>query len=272
MRGGGTGTTPGSEPGGPRSNRGLAAIDVSAAVGLLRSGGSFDPTVAGSSPAVLRGVAQRSEHWSVLRRSGSQADSPLRSAAKDGLPSLAEAPRARRSTRHRSFARFPDRTDPQPPHQQRREEGVMPKFSGTKRRPLRTNLTAPIAHHARAHPHPRGRRGASRATRSRSCSCSPRPTWSARTPSTSAPTTRDARFVELVHEVDRVEPGVHRRRRPDAGKVGLAPVPARDDAHALGRGRDGRRVRRRRRRRAAGRWSRAPCSAPTSRPSCSATG
>ena len=30
MRGGGTGTTPGSEPGGPRSNRGLAAIDVSA--------------------------------------------------------------------------------------------------------------------------------------------------------------------------------------------------------------------------------------------------
>ena len=30
MRGGGTGTTPGSEPGGPRSNRGLAASDVSA--------------------------------------------------------------------------------------------------------------------------------------------------------------------------------------------------------------------------------------------------
>ena len=28
MRGGGTGTTPGSEPGGPRSNRGLAAIDA----------------------------------------------------------------------------------------------------------------------------------------------------------------------------------------------------------------------------------------------------
>ena len=32
MRGGGTGTTPGSEPGGPRSNRGLAAIDTSAVV------------------------------------------------------------------------------------------------------------------------------------------------------------------------------------------------------------------------------------------------
>ncbi len=35
MRGGGTGTTPGSEPGGPRSNRGLAAIDVSAVVAHL---------------------------------------------------------------------------------------------------------------------------------------------------------------------------------------------------------------------------------------------
>ena len=32
LRGGGTGTTPGSEPGGPRSNRGLAAIDASAVV------------------------------------------------------------------------------------------------------------------------------------------------------------------------------------------------------------------------------------------------
>lgn len=37
MRGGGTGTTPGSEPGGPRSNRGLAAIDASAVVALLDS-------------------------------------------------------------------------------------------------------------------------------------------------------------------------------------------------------------------------------------------
>lgn len=35
MRGGGTGTTPGSEPGGPRSNRGLAAIDVPAVVAHL---------------------------------------------------------------------------------------------------------------------------------------------------------------------------------------------------------------------------------------------
>jgi hypothetical protein len=50
MRGGGTGTTPGSEPGGPRSNRGLAAIDVSAVVahldisiGLLRRRGFLHP-------------------------------------------------------------------------------------------------------------------------------------------------------------------------------------------------------------------------------------
>ena len=39
LRGGGTGTTPGSEPGGPRSNRGLAAIDVSAVTGQLRRTG-----------------------------------------------------------------------------------------------------------------------------------------------------------------------------------------------------------------------------------------
>ena len=32
MRGGGTGTTPRSEPGGPRSNRGLAALGASAVV------------------------------------------------------------------------------------------------------------------------------------------------------------------------------------------------------------------------------------------------
>ena len=51
MRGGGTGTTPGSEPGGPRSNRGLAAIDVSAVVvhldisiGLLRRRGFLHPS------------------------------------------------------------------------------------------------------------------------------------------------------------------------------------------------------------------------------------
>ena len=35
MRGSGRGTTPGSEPGGPRSNRGLAALDASAAVRSL---------------------------------------------------------------------------------------------------------------------------------------------------------------------------------------------------------------------------------------------
>ncbi len=33
---------------------------------------------------------------------------------------------------------------------------------------------------------------------------------------------RDARFVDLVQTVTAIEPGVHRRRRSDAGKVGLA--------------------------------------------------
>ena len=49
----------------------------------------------------------------------------------------------------------------------------MPKFSGTKRRPLRTNLTAPIAHHAASARAPTRVARRSRATRSRSCSCSP---------------------------------------------------------------------------------------------------
>ena len=58
MRGGGTGTTPGPEPGGPRSNRGLAAIDASVERSACCAvGGSFlDPTVAGSSPAVPSGT------------------------------------------------------------------------------------------------------------------------------------------------------------------------------------------------------------------------
>ena len=98
----------------------------------------------------------------------------------------------------------------------------MAKFSGTKRRPLRTNLTAPIAHHARAHASPTRAARRSRATPSRICSCSPRPTWSARTRSTSAPTTRDARFVELVHEVTATNPAFIAGADPDAGKVGLA--------------------------------------------------
>ena len=82
MRGGGTGTTPGSEPGGPGSSPGLAATTMP--LQLSRSltvesaccagGGSFWITgVAGSSPVVLRDVAQW-QSTSVLRRSGSQAD------------------------------------------------------------------------------------------------------------------------------------------------------------------------------------------------------
>ena len=135
----------------------------------------------------------------------------------------------------------------------------MPKFSGTKRRPLRTNLTAPIrtlrerirTHEggdafardagvgpvpARRHQH--GRRGHLLRARRRSR----RPLRRARA------------------RGDRVEPGVPRRvptsRR---GKVGLVEYLRVDAAHALGRGRDGRRVRgRRRRRRPVGGGARPP--------------
>ena len=133
----------------------------------------------------------------------------------------------------------------------------MAKFSGTNRRPLRTNLTAPIRTRAGAPP-PTRAAAPSSATPSRTCSCSPPPTWSARTRSTSAPRHRDARFVDLVHEVTAAEPGVHRRRRP--------PTPARSawpstSAQSMlmrsAVDRDGRRVRgRRRRRRPVGRGAR----------------
>lgn len=77
MRGGEIGITPGSEPGVPRSNRGLVAIDAS----VQRSaccvvGASFnDPQVAGSTPAVLRDVAQSAEQWKAC--SGARVLRPI---------------------------------------------------------------------------------------------------------------------------------------------------------------------------------------------------
>ena len=157
MRGGGTGTTPGSEPGDPGSNPGLAATDDASAVvlhldsrvGLLRRWG-FLRSVIGRlrvrvpPPGSMPGVAQSAEHqcppppWFPGRLDH-------RSAAKDGLPSWRGAhgqPCARRSTRHRSSALSPDRTVPHTEHAER--STTMSKFSGTRRRPLRANVTAPV--------------------------------------------------------------------------------------------------------------------------------
>src|SRR5204863_9657243 len=50
----------------------------------------------------------------------------------------------RRSTRHRPSAVFPDRAQPIDQQPTRERRGVMPKFSGTSRRPLRANVNAPI--------------------------------------------------------------------------------------------------------------------------------
>ena len=80
MRAGGTGTTPGSEPGGPGSNPGLAAlVDVCAVVasfdsrvGLLREWGFLRFSVAGSIPVVPSG--RSSVERASPPPSGSQVD------------------------------------------------------------------------------------------------------------------------------------------------------------------------------------------------------
>jgi hypothetical protein len=59
---------------------------------LRRRGFLLDPWVAGSSPTVLRDVAQLVRAMDNLRRSGSQADPIARSAAKTGFLHSVEAP------------------------------------------------------------------------------------------------------------------------------------------------------------------------------------
>ena len=115
MRGGGTGTTPGSEPGGPRSNRGLAAIDVSAHRSACCVDGGYFAYGAGgrgfeSRRPDYRDVAQLAER---LMSSVALVLRPIFFApvSCEGRASFIWLKRrkARRSTRHRSFARFPDR-------------------------------------------------------------------------------------------------------------------------------------------------------------------
>ena len=98
----------------------------------------------------------------------------------------------------------------------------MAKFSGTKRRPLRTNLTAPIAHHAASARAPTRAARRSRATPSRSCSCSPSTNMVGEDTFYERADERDARFVELVHEVTASNPAFIAGADVDAGKVGLA--------------------------------------------------
>ncbi len=95
MRGGGTGTTPGSEPGEPGSIPGLAAIRCLCSLDrpAAQAGVPSDHGVAGSSPVVHSvDVAQSVEHMHTPAALVPRPNFPFRSAAKDGLPSLAKRP------------------------------------------------------------------------------------------------------------------------------------------------------------------------------------
>ena len=147
----------------------------------------------------------------------------------------------------------------------------MPKFSGTKRRPLRANLTAPIAPRGSARVTHEGGEAFARDPESElfllaATNMVGEDTFYERADE------RDARFAELVHAVTATNPAFIAGADVGLRQGRSGAVPARHDAHAVGRRRDGGRVRRRGRPRwPFGRGAR-PCSAPTSRPSCSATG
>jgi hypothetical protein len=113
----------------------------------------------------------------------------------------------------------PSRTIHHPPPRER-EEGVMSKFSGTKRRPLRPNLHAPIATTGRrTRTHERGeaflRDAESDLFLLAATNMVGEDTFYERAD------VRDARFVELVHAVTAAKPAFI-AGDADAGKVGLA--------------------------------------------------
>jgi hypothetical protein len=140
----------------------------------------------------------------------------------------------------------------------------MPKFSGTDRRPLRTNLTAPIRTlRARTVTHEGGeayeRDPESELFLLATTNMVGEDTFYERAAS------RDRRFVDLVHAVTASNPAFIAGADVDAGKVGLvqylrqsmhmrsaAVVMAAEYVPPVAPG--------------AARWWRAPCSAPTSRP------
>ena len=146
----------------------------------------------------------------------------------------------------------------------------MTKFSGTKRRPLRTNLTAPIKTLGRRTLTYEAGRAFVRDAESElfllaATNMVGEDTFYERAAD------RDARFVDLVHAVTASNPAFIAGADPDAGKVGLAQhlretmlmrsaaVVMAAEYIAAGAPT------------AARSWP-APCSARTSRPSCSATG
>lgn len=97
----------------------------------------------------------------------------------------------------------------------------MPKLSGTKRRPLRTNLTAPIATTDERTRTDEGGEAFARDPESELfllavTNMVGEDTFYERAGQ------RDARFVELVHAVTESNPAFIAGADPDAGKVGLA--------------------------------------------------
>jgi hypothetical protein len=97
----------------------------------------------------------------------------------------------------------------------------MPKFSGTNRRPLRANVTAPIRTRGRRTPTHEGGRGFGREPESdlfllAATNMAGEDTFYERA------SDRDARFVDLVHAVTAANPAFIAGADPDGGKVGLA--------------------------------------------------
>lgn len=97
----------------------------------------------------------------------------------------------------------------------------MPKFSGTKRRPLRTNLTAPVATTNERKRTFEGGEAFARTPESELFMLAVTNMVGEDTFYERADT-RDARFVELVHGVTASNPSFIGGADPDAGKVGLA--------------------------------------------------
>ena len=146
----------------------------------------------------------------------------LRSAATDGRTSSGVKGLTGLPFESAPLVHLGSLTGPFPaPHDTRRGTTTWPSSRVPSGSRCRVNLTAPIRTRRRAHVHARGWRRRTRATPSRTSSCSRRRTWSARTRSTSAPPTRDARFVELVHEVTATNPAFLAGGDVEAGEVGL---------------------------------------------------
>src|SRR5947207_1460084 len=176
--------------------------------------------VAGSSPAVVHDVAQREERQCPLPP-GSQAD-PITSGQLRRTGFLREracgSHRRRRSTRHRSSTEFPDRTHQR---ERKREEGVMPKFSGTKRRPRRANPTAFVRTTNQPTLTHEGGEALVRDVESElfllaATNMVGEDTFYERAG------TRNARFRDLVHAAAATNPAFIAGADPDNGEVGLA--------------------------------------------------